>query len=581
MFEKLLNKWALSRVKPDIDSAVENALIEHSKWHSVESERPSMNRRFSAEDTALVYEIQNVDGGFNKFFTKIKNSKVSKRIAEVTGWTFLGTNYSEDPDRYQAQEDLFDIQDSAFIKYYQDPHMKNIVDNIQFFTIGRGMRFEAIAPVVQDRLAEFWQRNRMNSRQKDMVKSAFREGEYFIVYFVNPSDGKVTLRKIRAKEINKIETHTQDISTRLSYERYFHNGKVEESRYYLDFNYNKQLQDKFLSEQSAFIDRVQGNQYIQFIKYGEEDEVRGRVPVGNILRYLKLYEDWLFDRARLNHERSKVVWIKKYLNTNPDMKNIQPQRPPKGGMMLIETPNISYEFKNPNINADDAKEDGLSLLYMIGSGVNMPIHVLDQRADEAVYASLKKADTPFSNAIVANQDFWADQFDDMFRFVIRSAMEASANPLPKKIKVPSFSSEKKLEEIQKLVNRMAFDGMSDERIIEEAGKEVKKSKIEDVEINTDDVYISKIFPEIVKEDQLNQAKILAIHDKIGIASLQTLSEKSGYDWKEELYRMQKDRESRPEVYIEKNAQKTPNNFGPRDQTRKDGSQPHDGTTGKE
>ena len=81
----------------------------------------------------------------------------------------------------------------------------------------------------------------------------------------------------------------------------------------------------------------------------------------------------------------------------------------------VETENVKYRIEKPQIGADDAKEDGLSILYTIGAGTSLPIHILNQRSDQQVYASIRKADTPFSQHIRGQQEFFASGFETMYR----------------------------------------------------------------------------------------------------------------------------------------------------------------------
>jgi len=391
----------------------------------------------------------------------------------------------------------------------------------------------------------------MNIKQKEMVRSAYIEGEYFIVYFAHP-DGTIKWRKIRCKEITDIESHPEDPEVILSYKREFYLNNKINTKYYPDINYDIQKDDELDGQFSNFESDFEEDAFAQFIKYGEENEKRGRVPMDSILKWSKLYKDWLYDRARLNHERSKVVWIKEFKDLGTDSQSTQVMRSPKGGMMLIETAKVKYRIENPQINADDVKEDGNSLLYMIGAGVNFPIHILDQRADQAVYSSLKKSSTPFSQRIADNQDFWADNFDKMFRFVLRKNIDAKN--IPNKVKVPKFTSARKLEEIYHTINEMIADNKSDKEIVEMV-KPMVEGKQKEISVPTETVFITKIFPEVIREDPFDQARVLALHREMGIASTQTLSEKAGYNWQEELFRMSlnKDNEANKEFTKVKDA----------------------------
>ncbi len=467
-------------------------------------------------------EIQNKDS-VKKWINRIKEGD--------TGWTVLGMGTILDINRYQSLNDLWDLQDAAYNKTRTDPIARSAVNNLQFFTIGKGIKFEAADQKVQDVLRNFWTLNNMDIKQKEMVRSTFIEGEYFILYFINKTTGRVKVRRIRPKEIHSIETHPDDIETILAYKRV--RAGLDEM-HYADVDYFVQKEEDGIDVEISKVDKnLEDDKLIQFIKYSwSPDEVRGRVPMDCVMKTLKYYQDWLLDRVRLNHERSKVVWIKKIRGRGTET-TVERTRTPKGGVMLRETDRVSYRIESAQIRADDVEKDGLSILYSIGSGFGMPIHVLNQRASEEVYASIKKADTPFSQSITDNQDFWSANFDKMFRVVIRSAREAGT--LPEKIKVPKFKQDKVIEAMHR-INEMVIDEKDVEEIVKET-KPILEGKQTQISIPVEEVPINKIFPEAVKENLLEQAKVLQIHSALEIASNQTIAEKAGYSWKEELFRM--------------------------------------------
>ena len=485
-------------------------LAEEATFEDIENIQQKDRIRYDATDRSYVYEIADV---------------------KEDTWSAVGGNANT--ARAQTVSELWTMQDAAFNKVHSDPHARAIVDNIQRYTIGRGLKFEAASKDVQKVLNDFWYVNGMDLRQKSFIRSTFIEGELFILYFINYATGNVRIRRVRSSEITDIETHPEDIQTILTYKREYSANSEYYVVYYPDIGYYDQLVDTFTGARSAYSDSFSKNKMIQFVKYGEEDEVRGRVPMDSVLMFLKLYYNFLIDRARLIHERSKVVWIKKVLGRGKEIKNLKPMRSPKGGSMLIETDTVSYRIERPNLESSEAKQDGLALLYAIGSGVTMPLHILDQRTSESVYSSLRKADSPWAQAIIDNQDFWAAQFDKMLRVAIKANVEAGV--LPEKVRVPKYD-EDKLVEAMDLINRMVVDGEDSEKIVREVSPILEGAHTV-ISMPTVEVPITKIFPDVVKEDYLQQAKVLQIHQQMGIASQRTLAEKAGYDWERELFRM--------------------------------------------
>ncbi len=536
------------KIESELSEKFENALIEVTQFR--DSENLGKETVDLSGDRAYVYEATNA-GQSTKLPKKIgTNVKLLNEIKLREGaWSMYGSNSLEDIERVLSLDELANMQDSAFNKYHSDPHVKSGVDNVVNYTIGQGMHFNCIVPEVQDVLTEYWVRNKLNVKQKRIVKDAYREGEYFFNYFVNKMTGNVTVKNIPPKEIDGIETHPEDVTTLFSYQRVWNTSTGEgREKYYKDINYDLIVEDPAFggmrSENAKFFDK---DRYVQFVKHGEDGEVRGRVPFDAALQYCKLYKDWVYDRARLNHERSKVVWIKKLLaGSGKQIKDIQVMRSPKGGQMLIETPSVQYRIENAKIDADSAKDDGLVLQYMIASAFNMPLSILSQRIDLTNYNSIKRGDSAFAQFILYMQDFWKDEFQNMFRFVIRQKVQVGE--LKQTVKVPVYSSMKKLEELYHNINEMYVSGKSPEAILAAADKELKSNKKVEKEIHTEDVTINKVFPEIIREEALDRAKVAEIHARLGLASVQTLSEQAGYNWGEELYRMLKYKQPSFEPY---------------------------------
>ena len=70
------------------------------------------------------------------------------------------------------------------------------------------------------------------------------------------------------------------------------------------------------------------------------------------MRFLKYYEDFVTDRIVLNHERSKVVWVR-IVKGNKPIEGGRGQYGPRGGQILTQTPQLEWKALSANIGADD------------------------------------------------------------------------------------------------------------------------------------------------------------------------------------------------------------------------------------
>jgi hypothetical protein len=489
--------------------------------------------------------VEIVDSNLSRIIDKNKIDKnkmvllsegVSASGVYIPGWNSKGTF-----QRTQALGDLLLLQDASFYKAHTDPHGRSVVENFVNFVVGYGLDVSSPNNDINDRIKRFRKINKMAMTDRYMIKGFFIEGEYFSVLYPDFSTGDILLRRAPSNEIIDIETEPGDKNVILSYHREWDDGKGKVSDvwypdcFYFENRYKKIVS---LSSNMKYV-RPSGSKMIKFLKYGNDDEIRGRVPMQSVLRFFKYYEDWLIDRIRLNHERGKVVWVRK-IDTQAggaDYVSTNPLAVPRGGIILTETPGISYRIMNAEINADQAKDDGLAILYAICAGTLFPMYVLTQRTSESNFASMKKSDTPFVMMVASFQDLIKEQIRDIYDVVVRTYMETNNNSykLPEKVDVPSYvTNDEVIDEAINKIDEIIYNGGEEKIAIKEAKQILKKkngNKI--VKMNTRDVPIGITFPDMLKEDALDQAKIAAIHKNLGIVSRETLSARAGYKWKEE------------------------------------------------
>src|SRR5690606_31799603 len=379
----------------------------------------------------------------------------------------------------------------------------------------------------------------MGIRDRNIVKDLFMDGEYFFLLF-NDNQGNVYLRKSDPKSIVEIEVDPMDIEAKFSYKREFvefdsqgNPAGTTKSQRILDINYQKYQNFDIGYKKSVFLkdrDFVR-NVVCKHIKLSEEDQLRGRPPGRTILKFLKMYENFLLDRMILNHERSKVVWIKEIRGRNTEDLT-KGRLAPKGGMMLLETEGVKYRIESSKLEASEAKEDALHLLYYISSGIRFPLHVINQRTDQQVYSSIRKADTPFSTMITSFQSMLAYEMEEIYRYQIKLLVDKGK--LKKQYKYPSYSEESLANAAVKELE-MEMNGATKSQIYNEVKKIIQEGLTE-ITKDVMEVPINQEFPQVVWQDPKEMAEVLKTHDEMKIASKLTLSGRAGYDGKKELAR---------------------------------------------
>lgn len=464
--------------------------------------------------------------------------RAKSRIESITGgWVVIGGNSNRIFKRTLNYEELTTLQASCYLKTQSDSHATTIVNNIEYYTIGNGIKVDCAVPQISEVIDEFRAFNKMTNREKRWVRSCFINGEMFIS-LIKGKKGSLKARLIPPDQIRDIEAE-DDVETPLSYNRQWHDAKGGiQNKWIADYNYFEQL-DSGWGVKSSHIStaKKRTNRFILHVKYAEENEPRGYPPMAVILRWLKYYENWLIDRMILNHERSKVVWIREIKGSKTKTRN-NPMEAPKGGIILEEDEKTKWRIEAAKLDSRDAKADGDAILHKIGAFRNIPIHILNQDASEAVYASVKKADTPFGQMIVSNQDFFAENFKEMYRFIVECKVDAGE--LKDTYRVPDFDQDKVIEAL-KVINAGICEGKKKDEVLAAAKKamgRVKKKSVKSV-----DVPCILTFPQMVNDNPLEVAKVLQIHREMGIASQATLAARAGYDWNTEFNRMLKELEN--------------------------------------
>jgi hypothetical protein len=476
----------------------------------------------------------------------VKESEVRKALTEfLSGGPISKAAIGGD----QEMGILMSVMEACEQKVKIDPHAGAIVNSLTNYTVGTGLEYSCSVEGVEDVLRSFAQKNGLRRRIKKAVIRAYTFGEHYFFYYIDPDTGDTFLRdRTKPYEIRAIQTHPEDIETRLAYGR-IKKGDIDNVKlntkydWFADAGYWDQRKhpDGGIARGTG---RMSRRKLVQMVKMGGSDELRGTPRMYPVLRYLRYYEDFVLDRIILNHERSKVVWVRK-ITGNRDIEGGRAQYGPVGGQVLTETPQIEWKIVNPQINASDSQPDARMMRLTIATGVRIPEHILFQDASEQVYASIRSQDTPFSYDIRSSQQDWVDDAESMFRMVIREKVRAGK--LPDQTDVEVFTTEAHRRLYDELFPLIAEGGSRQEALsIVEALSDESPTKT--VKIDTVDVKVDTRFPEIVQQDPLKMAQESEILDRIGIFSRTELAARHGGNYKQtaKLKNLEKDWVDEPE-----------------------------------
>jgi hypothetical protein len=294
-------------------------------------------------------------------------------------WRRLSDNwYQKDviPSTY------LEIHNQCYEAYNANPLAFAIVEITTSFVLGRGVKVTAKNRKVQALLDAFWTDpdNRMDSRVYDMCTELALYGEIFVRFFVNKFDGTVKVRMIDPSIIDQVETDPDDIETQLR----FHQRPIGPSPTQNVDSINI-INPNVINAQNPGDPTMQGRWFIA----GEEvvhfainkvsNAKRGKSDLATLLPWLRRYKDWLTDRVRINKYKGAFLWD--VTLTGADAKTVNRKKmdysyPPEPGSVIIHNEAEQWDAVEPQINANDAFQDGRAIKLMVAVGATLPEHYL-------------------------------------------------------------------------------------------------------------------------------------------------------------------------------------------------------------
>ena len=443
------------------------------------------------------------------------------------------------------------VMEASEQRWKTDPNARSAMRSLSSYTLGNGITLQAANEEIQDALKSYWKINMMSERMADAIPRRILLGEHYFQHLVSRTGQVYTMDRTKPYEITKVATHPDDHIRTLAFGRTkadqaSRSLNDEDLEWFPDIDYYEQLDSpvgvrltgrggKLAGIKSKYFNR---NNRMQMCRLNSMGSIRGLTDMYSVLRWYKYYEDFVTDRVILNHERSKIVWVRTIKGSRA-IPGGRAQRGPKGGQVLTETDQVQWKALNAEIHASDVMEDGRLIRLMISAGLGIPEHILFQDPSNQVYASIRSSDTPFSQNIMMIQSAWKADLQATFQFIIREGV--SHKLIPAKVPVEIFRAEsidKIRDEIYPMIREGATDtqlGKALKALAKEADKATIKVPAEDVKIRID-------FPNVVQVDPLKKAQISEVLKRATIASSTSLAAEHGYDWGEEVHEISIERD---------------------------------------
>ena len=444
--------------------------------------------------------------------------------------------------RNVSRERMKHLQDACFVKAIIDPHVGAIADAYRDWVIGSGAKFQVIDSKIQDYLEEFWEDNKIRKLLRSIVWEAYVDGEKFIAYYISVDKDKkktyIDIQTIPASEIVEIETK-KNKSKRLAYRRV---------AWVIGEDGEEEVVDEWIADENYFVQKEKPNGVtsdhedelskfviIQMVKDSTDSQLTGRPILARVLRWVGYWNEFLKDRLRENHEKSKIFY-KIMIKGNRAETTQRDRRSPRHGVAIVCTENRDIVPTGLEVHSSDHKEDAMLLLHQICAAVKMPLHIVDQRTTEGVYAALKTSHTPFSQMIRSGQEFWEPEIEIMLRIAIRAGI--MSGELEKKVKIPKY--ERVISESIEVANGTDPNNLLEVPVEEPKSTDLFKTVL--VTIPAEKCPISVIMPEIVVENMLQLMQGLKIALQRDLMSIATARGKLSLDDEKESYRIRKQRE---------------------------------------
>ncbi len=265
-----------------------------------------------------------------------------------------------------------EVHNACYEAYNANPLAFAIVEITTSFVLGKGVTLCAQHPAIQRLLMDFWNDpdNHMETRVYALCTELSLYGEQFIRFYVNPINGSLKIRQIDPSIIDQIETDPQDIETALR----FHQRPLGPSATLPGDPAPPRDQQNVEGEWLTA-----GSEVVQFCINKVSNAKRGKSDLATLLPWLRRYKDWLTDRVRINKYKGAFLWDVQLQGADKksiDRKKMEYAYPPEPGSIIIHNETEQWSAVKPDINANEAAEDGRALKLMLAVGAQLPEHYL-------------------------------------------------------------------------------------------------------------------------------------------------------------------------------------------------------------
>lgn len=322
------------------------------------------------------------------------------------------------------------------------------------FVSGRGLKCSSIIPEIQAVIDEFWtaKRNKIPYFFPMYVNRFNIDGEAFFVFFINQSNGRVTLREIEPQEIMEVVCDPEDSTAAVYFKRQYSvregtviDGTVNTKTVWyksVDCIDNLTLTNSVkVPDGSIIAGDNDGSTGLDVYVFHFKNSLltnrrRGLSTLTNHLPWLREFKDILRARTMINKGRSAYfldVSIKEGTELDVKREAAKHRNPPRVGSVNVHTDRLVYQFLTPNIQGADVQSDLSEIKNMAAMGSMLPPDILGEMG-KGNYQNSARTKFPFLRSMEFQQELW----EFALKFGVMWVVVWAANKygkLPKSFKV--------------------------------------------------------------------------------------------------------------------------------------------------
>lgn len=289
---------------------------------------------------------------------------------------------------------------------------KAIKDITTNFVLGDGIGFEytdikiediKVRETIYSTLWKIWQDSNFDQKQYTISDFAVERGEVFVKI---SQDKEKVIFDVEVIDPWEITDYVYDPKTR----------KVK--AWIRDYYRNGQpVTNEPLLVEGGIDPFTQCPYTIKHYKFNVSDTIiRGRSDIYSVLYWIKIYNDFLKCRSRVNRFRSSVAWHKQIEGGDRAISKgaTKIQRPFPAGSVVVSDAKTTFKAIESKIQAGDVKDDGDSFKIIIASAIQIPHHWLFGSGENTNLATAKNMSAVPKRKFLRRQKDLKGIFQDIF-----------------------------------------------------------------------------------------------------------------------------------------------------------------------